>query len=211
MNYEGFFRRQLDGLRQEGRYRVFADLERQAGELPARDPPPRRSRPGGGDGLVLQRLPRHGPAPGGARRDARGDRPLRRRAPAAPATSPAPTTTTCCWSGSWPTLHGKEAALLFNSGYMSNWATLSTLAGRIPGCVVLSDSLNHASMIEGIRHSRARCVVWRPQRRRRPAPQARCPRPGRAEADRLRDRLLHGRRHRADRRDLRRWPTSSAR
>ena len=56
-------------------------------------------------------------------------------------------------------LHGKEAALLFNSGYMSNWATLSTLAARLPGCVVLSDALNHASMIEGIRHSRARCEV----------------------------------------------------
>jgi 5-aminolevulinate synthase len=44
---------------------------------------------------------------------------------------------------------------------MSNWATLSTLAARLPGCVVLSDELNHASMIEGIRHSRATCEVWK--------------------------------------------------
>jgi 5-aminolevulinate synthase len=57
-------------------------------------------------------------------------------------------------------LHGTEAALLFNSGYMANWATLSTLASRLPGCVVLSDQLNHASMIEGIRHSRARKLTF---------------------------------------------------
>ena len=57
-------------------------------------------------------------------------------------------------------LHGTEDALLFNSGYMSNWATLGTLASRMPGCVVLSDELNHASMIEGIRHSRAERRVF---------------------------------------------------
>jgi len=58
-------------------------------------------------------------------------------------------------------LHGKEAALLFNSGYMSNEATLSTLARILPGCVILSDALNHASMIEGIKHGRSEKHVWK--------------------------------------------------
>jgi len=58
-------------------------------------------------------------------------------------------------------LHGKEGALLFNSGYMANEAALSTLARLLPGCVIFSDELNHASMIEGIRHGRCDKHVWR--------------------------------------------------
>ncbi len=58
-------------------------------------------------------------------------------------------------------LHGKQSALLFTSGYVSNDATLSTLAKILPGCVIFSDELNHASMIAGIRNSGAEKRVFR--------------------------------------------------
>ena len=58
-------------------------------------------------------------------------------------------------------LHGKEAALLFTSGYISNEATLSTLAKVLPGLVIFSDALNHASMIDGIRHGGGPKQIWR--------------------------------------------------
>ena len=58
-------------------------------------------------------------------------------------------------------LHGKEAALLFTSGYVSNEATLSTLAKLLPGCIVFSDALNHASMIAGIKNSGCEKQVFR--------------------------------------------------
>jgi 5-aminolevulinate synthase len=58
-------------------------------------------------------------------------------------------------------LHGKDAALLFNSGYMANEAALSSLVRALPNCIVLSDELNHASMIEGIRHGGGEKLIWR--------------------------------------------------
>jgi 5-aminolevulinate synthase len=58
-------------------------------------------------------------------------------------------------------LHGKEGALVFSSCYVANDATLATLGSKLPDCVILSDSLNHASMIQGIRHSAAKKMVFK--------------------------------------------------
>lgn len=58
-------------------------------------------------------------------------------------------------------LHSKEAALVFTSCYVANDATLATLGSKLPNCVILSDSLNHASMIQGIRHSGAKKIVFK--------------------------------------------------
>lgn len=58
-------------------------------------------------------------------------------------------------------LHNKEAALVFSSGYTANEATLATLPLLIPNCLILSDQLNHASIISGIRHARAGKMIWR--------------------------------------------------
>jgi 5-aminolevulinate synthase len=59
------------------------------------------------------------------------------------------------------TLHRKPAALVFSSCYVANDATLATLGSKMPGCVIFSDSMNHASMIQGIRHSQARKVIFK--------------------------------------------------
>ena len=160
MDYQSIFAEAIAALHAERRYRVFADLERIAGRFPyavwhsdAGRPRDRR--------LVLQRLSRHGPERGGGRRHDRG-RPARwASAPAAPATFPAPTIRWSMLEAELADLHGKEAALVFTSGFVSNEAAISTIAKMLPDCVILSDELNHASMIEGVRRSGAQKMIFR--------------------------------------------------
>ena len=159
MDYNRFFDDAIAQVKREGRYRVFVDLARRRGSFPlATQHAPEGERPVtiwcSNDYLCMGQHPSvlaamhaaidaNGAGSGGTRNisgTTHGHVLLEREL---------------------ADLHGKEAALLFTSGFVANDATLTTVAKIMPGCIVFSDALNHASMIEGIKHSGAQKKVFR--------------------------------------------------
>ena len=159
MNYNGFFKAALNQLHDERRYRVFADLERIAGRFPhATWHSPNGPRNivmwcsndylGMGQhpkvvGAMVETATRVGTGAGGTRNIAGNHHPLVQL------------------EQELADLHGKQAALLFSSGYVSNQTGIATIGKLIPNCLILSDALNHNSMIEGIRQSGCERRVFR--------------------------------------------------
>ncbi|OWV47074.1 aminotransferase class I/II-fold pyridoxal phosphate-dependent enzyme, partial [Mameliella alba] len=157
MDFDALFAAQLNNLKAEGNYRVFAELERDCETFPKA----RRRAEGGAQDLTVwcsndylgmglhpdvrarmkEVVDQCGTGAGGTRNISGTN------------------AHHVALEAELADLHGKEAALLFTSGYVSNWAALSTLGSRLADAVILSDAANHASMIEGIRHSRARKVI----------------------------------------------------
>ncbi|MBP6380963.1 MAG: 5-aminolevulinate synthase [Sphingorhabdus sp.] len=160
MNYDEIFDKAIDRLHAEGRYRVFIDILRNKGKFPnarcfaGHNGPKPITVWCSNDYLCMGQHPKviaameealHDVGAGsGGTRNIGGNTHYHVELEAELAD-----------------LHGKGAALLFTSGYVSNEATLATLAKILPGCIIYSDELNHASMIAGIRNSGCEKRVWR--------------------------------------------------
>jgi 5-aminolevulinate synthase len=158
-DYEAIFENSLRHLREERRYRVFADIERVAGKYPEaiwHSPVGRREIVlwCSNDYLGMSQHPsvvqamvdtasRMGTGAGGTRNIAGTNHPL------------------VGLEDELADLHGKDAGLVFTSGYVSNQAGISTIAKLIPGCLILSDASNHNSMIEGIHQSNCEKRIFR--------------------------------------------------
>jgi 5-aminolevulinate synthase len=159
MNYEAFFADAISQLRTERRYRVFADLERIAGRFPyaiwhAPDGPREvvlwcsNDYLGMGQnpkviGAMVETATRMGTGAGGTRNIAGTNHPLVEL------------------ERELADLHGKSAALVFTSGYVSNETGIATIAKLLPGCIILSDAYNHNSMIAGIRGAGCEKQIFR--------------------------------------------------
>jgi 5-aminolevulinate synthase len=159
MDYQRIFDDAIDQLHAERRYRVFADLERIAGAFPraiwrsngeAREITVWCSNDYLGMGqhpdviaAMQQAAGAMGSGAGGTRNISGTNHPLVEL------------------EHELADLHGKEAALVFTSGFVSNEASISTLGRLLPNCLILSDELNHASMIEGVRRSGAEKKIFR--------------------------------------------------
>ncbi len=159
MDYSQFFSTALSRLHDERRYRVFADLERIAGRFPhAVWHSPKGPRNvviwcsndylGMGQhpkvvGAMVETATRVGTGAGGTRNIAGTHHPLVQL------------------EAELADLHGKQASLLFTSGYVSNQTGISTIAKLIPNCLILSDALNHNSMIEGVRQAGCERQIFR--------------------------------------------------
>jgi 5-aminolevulinate synthase len=159
MDYSSFFAAALARLRDERRYRVFADLERIAGRFPhalwhspagAREVVIWCSNDYLGMaqhpkviGAMVDAAARMGTGAGGTRNIAGTNHPLVEL------------------ERELADLHGKPAALVFTSGYVSNQTGIATIAKLLPDCLLLSDALNHNSMIEGVRQSGCERQIWR--------------------------------------------------
>ena len=160
MNYDDIFDKAIDRLHSEGRYRVFIDILRNKGQFPnarcfaGHNGPKEITVWCSNDYLCMGQHPKviaameealHDVGAGsGGTRNIGGNTHYHVELEAELAD-----------------LHDKDGALLFTSGYVSNDATLSTLAKILPGCIIYSDELNHASMIAGIRNSGSEKRVWR--------------------------------------------------